>query len=60
MSRGDHCLKRSDMIFMLWACNLLASDEKLPWSNDEQQSPADSSSNSKSTSEEEASYICDA
>ena len=45
---------------MLWACNLLASGEKLPWLDDESQSPANSTSDAKATSQEEASYICDA
>jgi hypothetical protein len=45
---------------MLWACNLLASGEKLPRLDDEQQPPSTSSSNNKSTSREEASYLCDA
>jgi len=58
---GDHRLADDESLsVMLWACNLLASGENLPWSNDEQQSPVASSSNSKSTSQEEASYICDA
>ena len=47
---------------MLWACNVLASGEKLPWLDDEPQSLADSSSNGKATatSQDEASYVCDA
>ena len=45
---------------MLWACNLLVSGEKLPCLDDEPQSSADSSSNEKATSQEEASYVCDA
>ena len=45
---------------MLWACNLLASGEKLPWLDDKSESSADSASNGKATSQEEASYICDA
>lgn len=58
---SDHRLAdKESLSVMLWACNLLASGEKLPWLDDEQQSPATSSSNSKSTSQEETSYICDA
>ncbi len=45
---------------MLWACNLLASGETLPWLDDESQSPTNSPSDAKATSQEEASYICDA
>ena len=37
---------------MLWACNLLASNERLPWLED---GPQD-----KATLSEEASYVCDA
>ena len=58
---NDHRLADdSSLSVMLWACNLLASGEKLPWLDDEPQSPADSASNGKATSQEEASYVCDA
>ena len=58
---NDHRLADDESLsVMLWACNLLASGEKLPWLDDESQSPAGSSSNAKATSQEEASYICDA
>jgi hypothetical protein len=58
---GDHRLADDESLsVMLWACNLLASGENLPWLDDEQQSPVASSSNGTSTSQEEASYICDA
>ena len=49
---SDHRLADEESLsVMLWACNLLASGERLPWLDDEQQSPAASSSNSKSTSQ---------
>ena len=58
---SDHRLADDESLsVMLWACNLLASGEKLPWLDDEPQSPAGSASNGKATSQEEASYICDA
>ena len=58
---SDHRLADEESLsVMLWACNLLASGEKLPRLDDEPQSPADSASDGKSTSQEEASYICDA
>ena len=58
---GDHRLADDESLsVMLWACNLLASGEKLPWLDDESQSPAGFSSNGTSTSQEEASYVCDA
>lgn len=58
---NDHRLAdESSLSVMLWACNALMSGEQLPWLDDESQSPAESSSNGKATSQEEASYICDA
>ena len=58
---SDHRLADEESLsVMLWACKLLASGEKLPWLDDESQSPADHSSNGKATSQEEASYVCDA
>ena len=58
---SDHRLADEESLsVMLWACNLLASGEKLPWLDDESQSPPGSSSNGKATSLEEASYVCDA
>ena len=58
---NDHRLADEESLsVMLWACNLLASGEKLPWLDDESQSPANLASNSKATSQEDASYICDA
>ena len=58
---SDHRLADDESLsVMLWACNLLASGEKLPWLDDELQSQSDSASNGKATSQEEASCICDA
>lgn len=58
---GDHRLADDESLsVMLWACNLLASGETLPWQDDEPQSSSDYSSSGKATSQEEASYICDA
>ena len=58
---NDHRLAdESSLSVMLWACNVLMSGEQLPWLDDESQSPAESASNGKATSQEEASYICDA
>ena len=57
----DHRLADDESLsVMLWACKLLASGEKLPWLDDESQSPANHSSNGKATSQEEANYVCDA
>ncbi|MEJ7592075.1 MAG: CPXCG motif-containing cysteine-rich protein [Planctomycetaceae bacterium] len=50
----------SSLSVMLWVCNLLASGQQLPWLEGVQQSPEDSANNGKATSQEEASYICDA
>ena len=58
---NDHRLADDESLsVMLWACNLLASDERLPWQDDESQSPANLASNGKVTSQEDVSYICDA
>ena len=58
---SDHRLADDESLsVMLWACNLLASGEKLPWLDDESQLPANLASNGKATSQEEACYICDA
>ncbi len=57
----DHRLADDESLsVMLWACNLLASGEKLPWLDDESQSSVGSFGNGKATSQEEACYICDA
>jgi hypothetical protein len=56
----DHRLADPEpMSVMLWASNLLASGDKLPCLDEERQSKITSFSN-KSTSLEEANYICDA
>jgi len=58
---SDHRLADDESLsVMLWACNLLASGEKLPWQDDEPQSPANPASHGKATSQEDASYVCDA
>ncbi len=58
---NDHRLADDESLsVMLWACKLLASGEQLPWQDDELQSTAEHSSNGKATSQEEASYVCDA
>jgi hypothetical protein len=58
---NDHRLADDESLsVMLWASNVLASGETLPWLDDESQSPANSASNGKATSQEEACYICDA
>jgi len=50
---GDHRLAdESSLSVLLWACGLLASNERLPWLED---GPQD-----KATLSEEASYVCDA
>jgi hypothetical protein len=58
---NDHRLADDESLsVMLWACNLLASGEKLPWLEAESESPPESSSRTKATSQDEACYICDA
>ncbi len=59
---NDHRLADEESLsVMLWACNLLASGKQLPWlESNQQQSPAIAPSNGQATSQEDASYICDA
>ena len=58
---SDHRLAdKSSLSVMLWVCNLLASGKKFPGLEGEQQSSSDSSSKGKASSQEEASYVCDA
>ena len=58
---SDHRLADDESLsVMLWACNLLVSGEKLPWFDLDSQSSADFSSDKKATSQEDASYVCDA
>ncbi|MEZ6043124.1 MAG: CPXCG motif-containing cysteine-rich protein [Planctomycetaceae bacterium] len=58
---NDHRLADPEPLsVMLWACRLLAAGKKLPWLDDDQQSTVVFNSNSKSTAQEEASYVCDA
>ncbi len=57
----DHRLADDESLsVMLWACNLLASGEKLPWLNSDERSSADFCSGKNATSQEEAGYVCDA
>jgi len=43
---SDHRLADEESLsVMLWACNLLGAGEKLPWQDDEPQSPTDLSNN---------------
>jgi hypothetical protein len=57
----DHRLADHESLsVMLWSCNLLASGEKLPWLDDQQQLPVDPPGKGNATSQEEASYTCDA
>lgn len=59
---NDHRLADEESLsVMLWACNLLASGEQLPWlESNEHQSPGITFSSGKAISQEDASYICDA
>ena len=58
---SDHRLAdKSSLSVMLWVCNLLASGKKFPGLEGEQQSSSDYSSKGKASSQEEASYVCDA
>lgn len=58
---SDHRLADPESLsVMQWACCLLASGEKLPWLDEAQQSAATGTSNSRTGSQEEAGYICDA
>lgn len=51
---NDHRLAdESSLSVMLWACNVLASGQEWPWLEGVQQTPADSSSNGRATSQEE-------
>lgn len=59
---NDHRLADGETLsVMLWACKLLASGEQIPWIEDnEQPRSATPSGNNKTSSQEEASYVCDA
>ncbi len=58
---NDHRLADPEpLTVMLWACRVLASGEKLPWLDDTQKADAICTDNDKLTSQDEASYICDA
>jgi len=52
---SDHRLADPESLkVMLWACNLLGAEEKLPWQDDGPQSPTDRSGDRIATSQEEA------
>ncbi len=56
---NDHRLADQESLSVtLWACQWLGSGNKLPWLDEEEQSPNASSNNSKSTSHAEGVYIC--
>ncbi len=58
---SDHRLAdESSLSVMLWSCNLLASGEQLPWLDDDCESKAVAVKHRNATSQEEASYTCDA
>lgn len=58
---NDHRLADPEPLsVMLWACRLLASGEKLPGLEEVQLSATTGTSNSRTASQEEATYICDA
>jgi hypothetical protein len=58
---NDHRLADLESLsVMLWACDLLASGERLPGLVEDWQSLATHSSADRTTSQEDASYICDA
>jgi hypothetical protein len=58
----DHRLADVESLsVMLWACKLLASGEQIPWIEDnEQPMSATPAGNSRISSQDEASYVCDA
>jgi Cysteine-rich CPXCG len=58
---NDHRLADDESLsVMLWVCNLLKSGEQVPWIEDsEHDLPATPFGKSKSSSAEEASYLCD-
>ncbi len=58
---NDHRLAdESSLDVMLWACGLLAAGEQLPSMNDDCQTAAVDIKRRNATSQEDASYICDA
>jgi hypothetical protein len=57
----DHRLADDESLsVMLWACEVLASGEQLPWQNEEWRSYPAPSHFGTGVSQEEASYVCDA
>lgn len=58
---SDHRLADdASLSVMLWACQVLASNEKLPWIDDEMSLVPSEAGKLKGTVQDEASYICDA
>ena len=58
---SDHRLADDvSLSVMLWACQVLASNEKLPWVDGETLAVPSESSKRKGTAQDEASYVCDA
>lgn len=57
----DHRLADDESLSVMhWACTLLASGEKLPWLDEESRAEMDSDSHGNATSQDDASYVCDA
>ena len=57
----DHRLADEQSLeVMHWACVVLTSGEALPWLDQDSEGPLGLSSNRNATSQEEASYVCDA
>ncbi len=58
---SDHRLADEESLsVMLWACQVLALNEKLPWMDDETEADFGPSKKSTGTTQEDANYICDA
>lgn len=58
---SDHRLAdEQSLSVLLWACDLLASGQGRPWLETDSGSAGIASSNSETTAQEEASYVCDA
>lgn len=56
----DHRLADPESLaVMLWACQMVASGEQLPWLDDELLSPNKSYNHSKTALQGDASYLCD-
>ena len=58
---SDHRLANQESLsVMQWACRVLASSENLPWMDDESETELRLATRAGCSSQEEASYICDA